>query len=268
MQSSGFVPPLISGACAGFAVDVSLFPLDTIKTRLQSRQGFRKSGGFSGIYKGIGPVVLGSAPGAAMFFVAYDTSKRCLMSSKFMSQHETVSYMISACVAEVVACTVRVPVEVIKQRSQTMANKSSLTILRNTLKHEKFKGLFRGYKSTVLREIPFSLIQFPLWEYAKHSLSKRKGRAVSPWEGAWCGFFSGGFAAAVTTPLDVAKTTIMLAEKRDHAAVGRIFPVLKDIYHRRGARGLFAGVVPRVMWISIGGFIFLGTYDLVSSRYR
>ena len=29
-----------------------------------------------------------------------------------------------------------------------------------------------------------------------------------------------------------------------------------------GVGGLFKGVVPRVIWISIGGFIFLGTYEL------
>lgn len=41
---------------------MSLHPLDTLKTRLQSPNGFLKSGGFSQLYKGIIPVVLGSAP--------------------------------------------------------------------------------------------------------------------------------------------------------------------------------------------------------------
>lgn len=44
------------------AVDASLFPLDTIKTRLQSPDGFVKSGGFRGVYSGLGTAVLGSAP--------------------------------------------------------------------------------------------------------------------------------------------------------------------------------------------------------------
>jgi hypothetical protein len=56
------------GASAGLSVDMVLFPLDTIKTRLQSAQGFIKSGGFSGVYKGIGPQAIGSAPQAALFF--------------------------------------------------------------------------------------------------------------------------------------------------------------------------------------------------------
>lgn len=45
------------------AVDLLFFPIDTIKTRLQSPQGFAKAGAFRGIYKGVGSVGVGSAPG-------------------------------------------------------------------------------------------------------------------------------------------------------------------------------------------------------------
>ena len=33
-----------------------------------------------------------------------------------------------------------------------------------------------------------------------------------PWQASLCGAVAGGFSAAVTTPLDVAKTRIMLAK--------------------------------------------------------
>ena len=58
-------PPYFAkaGGAAGTAVDLLFFPIDTVKTRLQSAQGFVKAGGFNGIYKGIGSVVVGSAPG-------------------------------------------------------------------------------------------------------------------------------------------------------------------------------------------------------------
>ena len=55
-----------AGAAAGFAVDITLFPLDTLKTRLQSKQRFIKAGGFRGIYSGIGSVAIGSAPGGML----------------------------------------------------------------------------------------------------------------------------------------------------------------------------------------------------------
>lgn len=52
-----------AGGVAGTAVDLLFFPIDTVKTRLQSAQGFIRAGGFRGVYKGIGSVVVGSAPG-------------------------------------------------------------------------------------------------------------------------------------------------------------------------------------------------------------
>jgi hypothetical protein len=35
MPQRSFINPLLSGGMAGFSVDVLLFPLDTVKTRLQ-----------------------------------------------------------------------------------------------------------------------------------------------------------------------------------------------------------------------------------------
>ncbi len=52
-----------AGGLAGTSVDLLFFPIDTLKTRLQSAQGFARAGGFVGVYKGIGSVVVGSAPG-------------------------------------------------------------------------------------------------------------------------------------------------------------------------------------------------------------
>ena len=65
-----------AGALAGLSVDVALFPLDTIKTRLQSPQGFLKAGGFQGVYKGVTAAAGGSMPGAALFFCTYETTKQ------------------------------------------------------------------------------------------------------------------------------------------------------------------------------------------------
>lgn len=59
-----------AGGCAGMCVDLTLFPLDTIKTRLQSQQGFYKAGGFRGIYAGVPSAAVGSFPNGETHFVA------------------------------------------------------------------------------------------------------------------------------------------------------------------------------------------------------
>ncbi|NXH04806.1 SAMC protein, partial [Loxia leucoptera] len=251
---------LAAGGVAGVCVDLILFPLDTVKTRLQSPQGFRKAGGFRGIYAGVPSTAIGSFPNAAAFFITYENVKSVLPhgSSSYLSP---ATHMVAASLGEVVACLIRVPSEVVKQRAQVSPSSSTLQILSHTLYHEGIQGLYRGYKSTVLREIPFSLVQFPLWESLKDLWSWKQGHVVDSWQSAVCGAFAGGFAAAVTTPLDVAKTRIMLAKAGSSNARGNVLAALGGIWRTQGLSGLFAGVVPRMAAISLGGFIFLGTYE-------
>ncbi|XP_013075474.2 S-adenosylmethionine mitochondrial carrier protein-like [Biomphalaria glabrata] len=258
-----FKVALLAGGAAGTAVDVILFPLDTIKTRLQSEAGFIKSGGIRGVYSGLLSAALGSAPGAALFFVAYETSKSIYGS---LVQHEglqSIGHMMAATLGEVTACLVRVPVEVVKQRTQVFSTSSSLESFRYTMRSEGLKGFYRGYASTVMREVPFSVIQFPLWELMKSKVSEKTGQPVTAWQSSICGAVAGGTSAAITTPLDVAKTRIILAKKGSTVAKGDIGFVLRQVIHERGLPGLFSGMVPRVVWISIGGSIFLGVYEKV-----
>ena len=131
---------------------------------------------------------------------------------------------------------VRVPVEVVKQRAQAF-NASSSAVFRRTLAKEGFGGLYRGYLSTVVREIPFSFIQFPLWEYLKTEWSTHQKSPVNPLQSTVCGAIAGGVSALLTTPLDLAKTRIMLAEKGKVFSFSSIFVVLKEVYKKNGFFG-------------------------------
>ncbi|DAA17096.1 TPA: S-adenosylmethionine mitochondrial carrier protein [Bos taurus] len=264
MDRPGFTASLVAGGVAGVSVDLILFPLDTIKTRLQSPQGFYKAGGFYGVYAGVPSTAIGSFPNAAAFFVTYEYVKWILHTDS-SSYLMPVTHMLAASVGEVVACLIRVPSEVVKQRAQVSVSSGTFHIFSNILCQEGIQGLYRGYKSTVLREIPFSLVQFPLWESLKALWSWRQDRVVDSWQAAVCGAFAGGFAAAVTTPLDVAKTRIMLAKAGSSTASGNILSALHAVWRTQGLSGLFAGVFPRMAAISLGGFIFLGVYDQTRS---
>ncbi|KAJ8979861.1 hypothetical protein NQ317_016045 [Molorchus minor] len=264
-ERSLYVSSFLAGGVAGLFVDMVLFPLDTFKTRLQSEQGFKKAGGFKQIYKGVGPQAIGSAPQAALFFLTYESIKYYAVPMVPGSMLPMV-YMFGASVAEVMACLVRVPIEVVKQRRQTSPkNISSIRIVIKAYKYEGIrKGLYRGFGSTIIREVPFSVIQFPILEYLKSTYRKyfKNNIPLESWEVAVCGSIAGGFSAAVTTPLDVVKTRIMLADRKlAKSSEITVLNTFRNVYTKDGLKGLFSGFVPRTLWITLGGYIFFGSYD-------
>ncbi|XP_065217392.1 mitochondrial S-adenosylmethionine carrier protein [Planococcus citri] len=253
----------LGGAVAGVSVDIALYPLDTLKTRLQSQYGFWNSGGFKGIYKGVGPTSIGSPLSGGLFFGTYEAVKKVLP-AEIPEHYYPVVHMCSASFAEIVCCVVKVPMEIVKQRRQaSYKNMSSIQILISAVKREGVYGLYRGYGSTVLRDIPFSVIEFPIWEWLKKTWKTKTQRELSAVEVAVCGAVAGGVAAALTTPLDVVKTQIMLSENVSarHTTSPSISSFMRSIYRQHGFTRLFAGFVPRITMIMLGGGIFFGVYD-------
>ncbi|CAH0392232.1 unnamed protein product [Bemisia tabaci] len=253
---------IVGGAAAGVVVDTILFPLDTLKTRLQSQYGFWNSGGFKSIYKGFAPAILASPFSAAAFFATYNGMKD-LITPHCSQELLPFVHSTSASFAEVSCCCIKVPAEIVKQRRQALLNaKSPLAIMKDTIRQEGMRGIYRGYFSTLFRDIPFSIIQFPVWEYSMKRWKIFKGRPINSAEVAACGAFSGAVASAITTPLDVAKTQIMLAEAGSKKALNtNIITVLIDIKKEHGFKKLFAGFLPRIFSIMLGGGIFFGVYD-------
>ncbi|KAK9899236.1 mitochondrial carrier [Cystobasidium minutum MCA 4210] len=274
-SQASFAQALVAGGLAGTSVDVALFPLDTLKTRLQSSEGFLKAGGFNGVYRGLGSVVVGSAPGAAAFFTTYEQLKANLpklVPSLSSASAAPIVHMLASSGGEIAACMIRVPTEVVKSRQQTSkyGSGNSLNAARRVLAESGLRGFYQGFGSTIAREIPFTCIQFPLYEYMKATLAvdMRGLKSVDDLpatQAAICGSIAGGIAAALTTPLDVAKTRIMLSVRNGSSETipysSNFITTMSRIAREEGFKTLFRGIVPRVTWISIGGAIFLGVYE-------
>jgi hypothetical protein len=220
-------------------------------------------------------------PSAASFFLVYDGVKRSILSGnrKLSRTAESSVHMLASSLGEIAACAIRVPTEVVKQRAQAgLFGGSSLLALQDILafRHQRngyaimVRELYSGAGVTIMREIPFTIVQFSLWEYFKSSHSiyqhdkhgRQKGM-VTALESAVFGSAAGAIAAGATTPLDVLKTRIMLRRREhgDKSARAGAFRVLSQIRKDEGMQGLFRGFGPRIAWISTGGAIFLGTYQ-------
>jgi solute carrier family 25 (mitochondrial S-adenosylmethionine transporter), member 26 len=53
----------------------------------------------------------------------------------------------------------------------------------------------------------------------------------------------------------------MLGMDKDGKPYKNAVDVISKTYHDGGARVFLSGIQPRVMWISIGGFVFFGAYE-------
>lgn len=91
------------------------------------------------------------------------------------------------------------PIEVVKQRQQAALERlSPLLICKRAIEMEGYVGLYRGFTTTVLREIPFVLIQFPIWEWLKAQWYYAKKENLGVIEVAVCGSISGNLDVVCT----------------------------------------------------------------------
>lgn len=218
--------------------------------------------------------------------------------------------------AEIASCLVLAPAEVIKSNAQMLSSKAKASSSKKSAHrthhstsieafrmlarsssgsagHEVgatatvLRRLFTGYTALVARNLPFTALQFPMFEYLRSKIwerrdldrSKNDGTPRSLLEtglvsGASAGV-AGALAAYVTTPSDVVKLRMMLfatesgggggeAPQQEEAAMRRgrgAWATTKQVYAERGLRGFFRGGMFRAAWTALGSGLYLGTYE-------
>ena len=160
----------------------------------------------------------------------------------------------SAAAAEGIISVIRTPIDALKQRKQagTLSDAYAAAVRQNPSR------LWRGWTATVLRDVPFSIIQFPLYALAKRWAHPADAPGeIEPVRAALCGMCSAATAAALTTPFDVVQTRVMVRDGGNVSATAEFAAVVRE----RGVAGLFRGVAPRTAWMALSGLVFLGSYE-------
>ena len=174
---------------------------------------------------------------AGAFFTTYEGTKSLLHKLNPTTKSKTplipapIIHSAASCVGELVSCFILTPAEVLKQNAQMVkksATDSSRAFDSNATRQafKKFKKpsqLWRGYTALAARNLPFTAIQFPVFEHLKkaiaeyrreHSLSTGTLLEKAVVTGISAGS-AGSVAAVITTPIDVIKTRIMLGAASD-----------------------------------------------------
>ncbi|KAF3930430.1 Mitoferrin-2 [Dactylellina cionopaga] len=270
---------IIAGAAAAFTIDLIVYPLDTVKTRIQSSTewpGGRRAL-FKGAYQGVGSIILATLPSSATFFLTYNFLVKNISEailpgddSQKPQALQSAIHSASSAVAEIASCAILTPAEVIKQNAQVVSptsratTSSSIVALRMLLKQPR--SLFRGYTALVSRNLPFTAMQFPMYEEIRrriyayrgidHPLLSEIGITTAISAGS-----AGAVAAAVTTPLDVIKTRMMLLRKDGRHSSSGMVETAKSVIKTEGARAIWRGGLLRSVWTALGSGLYLGTFE-------
>jgi len=125
------------------------------------------------LYRGFAIHITGSIPAAGLYFGAYEFFKSQTLQYTYLQQHPFVAYLAGGMFAETVACVLFVPVDVIKERRQVQANlktfnyKNDVDAVRQVVRTEGVRGLYRAYGATVMSFGPFSALYFLFYENLK-----------------------------------------------------------------------------------------------------
>ncbi|KAF3766725.1 mitochondrial carrier [Cryphonectria parasitica EP155] len=317
---------VLAGAAAAFTIDLLIYPLDTIKTRYQSQDYLKtfaaepaaarqsRATVFRGLYQGVGSVVVATLPAAGIFFTTYEATKtfystlfkqNALLPNGFTVPTPLIHSLASG-TAELASCLILTPAEVIKQNAQMIRSRgdssssgkgaggwrgsTSIQALRIVSQSGGASGaahrLLTGYTALVARNLPFTAIQFPIFEAVRRQIWERRDRwsrrgaltrglLETAYVNGASAAASGAVAAVITTPTDVVKTRMMLSAGEEKATTAQeqtreaprrqkvsSLQVARLVYQERGIQGLFRGGLLRAAWTAIGSGLYLGTYEV------
>mmetsp|Transcript_106896 Transcript_106896/g.300563 ORF Transcript_106896/g.300563 Transcript_106896/m.300563 type:complete len:342 (+) Transcript_106896:1-1026(+) len=260
----------LCGALATIVGDFAMHPIDTIKVTQQAastaltfigaiKQIFATSG-VLGFYQGVVPYLIGDGSSGAVKFATFEASKTYLERRLPPKYHPAVQFLCAA--GAMLACSViLVPGEVLKCKIQAGGATSLGGAISSILKTEGIKGLFAGYYATLVRDVPYTMLELGVYENVKMLIRRfREREALNGMEEAFAAAVTGGLAAFLTTPLDLIKTKLMLQGTTGGQYSG-IFDAVGSIYQRSGLDGLFVGSTARVTWLVPFTIIYLGVYE-------
>jgi len=163
------------------------------------------------------------------------------------------------------------PFDVIKQRMQVHQSqfRSVWACAASVYRAEGLGAFYVSYPTTIAITIPFNAIQFTVYEHLKRFANPRN--EYSPQTHIVAGGIAGAVAAAVTTPLDVAKTMLQTrgaSTEADIRSVRGMLDACRVIWARDGVRGFGRGLTPRVLTIMPSSALCWLSYEFFKAAIR
>lgn len=248
---------MAAGAVAGIAEHTVMYPIDSIKTRTQILSAIKQPKTIYnaqwalGLWRGMSSVVVGAGPAHAVYFATYEAVKHVMGGNQAGVHHPLASATSGAC-ATIASDALMNPFDVIKQRMQIQGSKAlypnMASCAKSIFRNEGLRAFYISYPTTLSMTVPFNALQFLAYETLSTIMNPKKH--YDPITHCVAGGVAGGFASALTTPMDVVKTMLQTRGSASDAQLRNVSGFVegcKLLYAREGGRGFFKGVKPRVI---------------------
>lgn len=277
---------MTAGALAGIAEHTVMYPIDAIKTRMQilnptpsavyngMLQGAYRIATGEGIFRlwrGVSSVIMGAGPAHAVYFATYEAVKH-LMGGNQAGVHHPLAAVTSGACATIASDALMNPFDVIKQRMQIHNShtiyRSFSDCARYVYRTEGISAFYVSYPTTLSMTIPFTALQFLAYESLSTFINPTK--AYDPITHCSAGALAGGFAAALTTPMDVVKTMLQTRGTASDSALRNVNGFVegaKLLHKREGYSGFFKGVKPRVVTTMPGTALCWTAYEACKAYF-
>lgn len=251
--------------------------------------------GFRALYKGLGANLVGVVPARGINFFVYGNSKRILGEYLNPEGKENVwaIHLLAAATAGIATGTATNPVWLVKTRLQLDKNrasddpmrsrqyKNSWDCIKQTVRHEGFRGLYKGLTASYLG-VTESTLQWVLYERLKLSLERRAAlRLADPaYQRKWiddaeefggkftAASFAKVFASALTYPHEVVRTRLRQAPTMVTetgvvtAKYTGLIQCFKLIAKEEGLAGLYGGMTPHLLRVAPSAGIMFAIYEV------
>ncbi|XP_012718801.1 mitoferrin-1 [Fundulus heteroclitus] len=260
---------MTAGAVAGILEHTVMYPVDSVKTRMQSLQPdpnaqyksvyealkrIIKTEGLFRPLRGLNITMMGAGPAHALYFACYERLKHSLSDIIQSGGNSHIANGVAGSVATVLHDAIMNPAEVVKQRMQ-MYNSPyrGLWDCVRTVTHTEGVGAFyRSYSTQLTMNIPFQAVHFITYELMQEQLNPH--RRYNPGSHILSGAAAGAVSAAVTTPLDVCKTLLNTQENVALTSVNvsghlsGMANAFRTVYRVGGLAAFFKGVQARIIY--------------------
>ncbi|KAK6318831.1 hypothetical protein J4Q44_G00100420 [Coregonus suidteri] len=299
---------LINGGIAGIVGVTCVFPIDLVKTRLQNqRQGQQiyknmmdcliktvRSEGYFGMYRGAAVNLTLVTPEKAIKLAANDFFRQHL--SKNGKGLTVFKEMLAGCGAGICQVVITTPMEMLKiqlqdagrlvaqQRMPATMSPTKLAATNTVLSRspgsfcttQGIQGLYKGLGATLMRDVPFSMVYFPLFAHLNRLGQPSRDESAPFYWAFLSGCLAGSTAAVAVNPCDVVKTRLQsLSKGANEESYNGVVDCVSKIMRKEGPSAFLKGAGCRALVIAplfgiaqVMYFIGIGEFILDQSPFN